>query len=668
MAPGFSFNQQENRVTIMTRTIPFPAYADDVPIDLSFVYEDEKPAGKHGFLKAEGDRFVFEDGTEAFFWGTNFNGGANFPEFEYAEKVAKRLSKIGVNLVRFHQLDSEWNTPNIYQFTKGQRKGNTLTFDPESLKRLDYLIFCLKKEGIYCYLDIFTYRKFKADDGVENAFELKDAAKPYSGYNRRMIELQKKAAYDYWTHVNPFTGLAYKDDPVFVMCEVVNESTLFNNISVKPYDHEFRLLFSEWLKEKNMIFDWEHCDINGKDAVLIDFKVNLQQKYYLEMIEYMREIGVKIPITGTNHTINSANCKAQTVTDFCDNHVYFYDWKWGEKEKYCMNKAMTQLSERVFGTLSLMRVFDKPFFVSEWDMPWPNEYRAESPLLFAAVGALQGWSGFAIHTYAYGTRIESKNILGKEASSSSIGGVPYREGIFSTWNDPAKFGLFYHAALITRRKDVSTSPNKIAIKVDTLSTAMKPAFRLSAEMSQIGACYSDKTEMSVVSEKEILVDESKGEVRSDTGEMYRSWDKNFGIIDSPKTKCAYGFLQKNSPVELRGLTISSKTDFAVIAMSSLTNDAIEHSKNILLTSVGRAMNTDAKFEGDKMLDYGKPPVLIEVIEADIHLKTHHNDLRVWAVNAEGFFVGVVPTRYENGVLSFALGNEFPSMYYLIQAE
>ena len=107
----------------MSKYIPYPFYADDVPLDLSFVYKNEKPAGKHGFLKVSGDQFVFEDGTAARFWGTNFNGGANFPEFDYAEKVAKRLAKIGVNIVRFHQLDSEWNTPNIYQFTKGERKG-----------------------------------------------------------------------------------------------------------------------------------------------------------------------------------------------------------------------------------------------------------------------------------------------------------------------------------------------------------------------------------------------------------------------------------------------------------------------------------------------------------------------------------------------------------------
>jgi hypothetical protein len=57
--------------------VPYPFYWDDVPIDLSFIYDDEKPAGRHGFLKVEGDRFEFEDGTEARFWGTNFNSGLN---------------------------------------------------------------------------------------------------------------------------------------------------------------------------------------------------------------------------------------------------------------------------------------------------------------------------------------------------------------------------------------------------------------------------------------------------------------------------------------------------------------------------------------------------------------------------------------------------------------
>ena len=141
-----------------------PAYPDRMPIDISFAFGDEKPAGKHGFCRAVGDNLCFEDGTHVKFWGVNFNGGANFPEHDYARKVARRLAMAGVNMVRFHQLDAEWNTPNLFSFCKGPRVTSTRHLDPESMDRLDYLIYCLKEQGIYCYLDLLTYRKFKEDD------------------------------------------------------------------------------------------------------------------------------------------------------------------------------------------------------------------------------------------------------------------------------------------------------------------------------------------------------------------------------------------------------------------------------------------------------------------------------------------------------------------------
>ena len=44
---------------------------DDSPIDLSFLNAQERPAGRHGILKANGNQFIFEDGTPARFWGAN---------------------------------------------------------------------------------------------------------------------------------------------------------------------------------------------------------------------------------------------------------------------------------------------------------------------------------------------------------------------------------------------------------------------------------------------------------------------------------------------------------------------------------------------------------------------------------------------------------------------
>ena len=162
----------------IAKQIPYVLPWDKMPVDISFIFENEKPAGKHGFLKVEGENFVFEDGTPAKFWGTNFNSGANFPSHSHSEKVAKRLAQAGLNMVRFHQLEADFSTPNIFQFTKGKRLKDTSTFDPESMDRLDYLVHCLKQEGIYVYFDILCYRKFRIGDGVDAATYLDNAAKP----------------------------------------------------------------------------------------------------------------------------------------------------------------------------------------------------------------------------------------------------------------------------------------------------------------------------------------------------------------------------------------------------------------------------------------------------------------------------------------------------------
>lgn len=648
---------------MMKKTIPWPAYYDDFPVDLRFVCNDA-PAGKHGFLTVKGDDFVFEDGTAGRFWGTNFNGAANFPEHGYAEKVARRLAKIGCNIVRFHQLDSEWHTPNIFAFTKGKRLAGTMSFDPESMDRLDYLIFCLKREGIYVYMDIFTYRKFKSGDGVENPIALGDAAKPYSSYNARLIDLQKRFAREFWSHINPYTGLAHRDDPVFAMGEIVNESDLFSRkIEVEPYASEFRGLYADWLKNDGSDIDAYACDINADEPTLIRFKMHLQEKYYDTMIGCLRETGVKIPVCGTNWTICPANVKTQKHGDYVDGHFYFYDWQWGKHN--CMNTRLTEVPE--WGTASLVRgrIAGMPYFVSEWDVPWPNAHRAESPILCAAVGALQGWAGFSIHTYAYMPHLDRMDTLGKEASSGAIGGVAYREGIFSAWNDPAKFGLFCHAALITRRGDVRQSDGTLHILEDDLSQkASGEAYPTLSELRKAGAVFEGEG----LPHDKCIVPADAGEVRSDTGELYRSWAKGYGTIDTPRTQCAYGLLQKQGAVDLQALRVESETDFAVIALSSLTDDPISESDNLLLTTVGRAENTGAKFTGNHMDEYGTAPILAEVIEATLTIRTKRRDLRVWAVNAEGLYHGAVPVEYTDEGMKFTLGNDFPSVYYLISAE
>jgi hypothetical protein len=153
--------------------------------------------------------------------------------------------------------------------------------------------------------------------------------------------------------------------------------------------------------------------------------------------------------------------------------------------------------------------------------------------------------------------------------------------------------------------------------------------------------------------------------------MYRSLKKKIGWIDTPNTKVVYGFVGKEGDIELTNMKVNVKTDFATVAISTLTDKPINSSTNMLLTVVGRAYNTDSKFislEGGKaqQLEVGHGPIQVEVIEATIEIKTDQTKLRVMAINPQGVIIGYIPSEYKDGIFRFEIGKEYQSMYFLIQ--
>lgn len=662
------------------KTIPYTLLWDRAPLDISFAFGDEKPAGKHGFLTIKGDKFTFEDGTPGRFWGTNFNGASCFPTHEYSEIVAKRLSAFGVNLVRLHQMDADWSTPNLFQFDKGKRLENTRKLDPRSIERLDYLLKCLRDEGIYIYMDLLTYRKFRSGDGLENAHELSDAAKPYANFSPKLIELQKEFNQQIWKHVNPYTGLAYKDDPAIVLTGITNENDLFSKpIELERYCDELENMFREWTEAKGIDAPKNKVDFKSlENGDVIQFLIELQANYHKDMMRHLRKIGVRIPITGSNwYAGGVALLKSLSDMDFTDGHTYWYNFgKWSSSaDKSFINRSLFDDRGVFLGNLAFMKYPDKPYFTSEWDDPWPNEWRAESVLFLASASAFQGWGGAAIHTYRYDCR-EHIDMIGAPITSDCIGGISYRGGVFDAFNDPARFGLFYHAALMTRRQDVKEGKKNYGIEIDKYVNNENRIPR-SFEALRQGLAELHRTtvllpgEDAKVDAKISADDESLADLRvlqSDTGELKRDLDKRIGSIDTPRTKVVYGFLGNAGQQALDGLEVKTDNDFAVIALSSLTDAPLRKTDNILITTVGRTDNTNAKYNADHtfQIDIGHGPIRIEVIDAEVKLKTDQQGMEVWSYNNQGTPIGQIPTEHVDGELKFKLGGNFASMYYLVQ--
>lgn len=207
----------------------------------------DRPAGKHGFIRAENGHFVTDAGRIRL-WATNLCFEACFPTKEEAERLAKRLASLGINCVRMHHMDNRhiWG-----------KSPNKLTIDPEMLDKLDYLIYQLKLHGIYTNLNLHVSREFGPAEGFPAVEGLPNYDKGIDNFEPRMIEYQKKYARDLLTHVNPYTGTAYINEPAIAMVEINNENAAFDEYRKGAFDHlpepyasQLRKLWNAWLKKK----------------------------------------------------------------------------------------------------------------------------------------------------------------------------------------------------------------------------------------------------------------------------------------------------------------------------------------------------------------------------------------------------------------------------------
>ena len=107
-----------------------------------------------------------DDDERVRFFGLNFCFGANFPEERDASRIARRLRKLGVNLVRLHHMDSQPDS-------NPDNAGSTLTRGPYpswntvALRRLRAFLDALAAEGIYVNVNLHVGYQFRPSvDGV----------------------------------------------------------------------------------------------------------------------------------------------------------------------------------------------------------------------------------------------------------------------------------------------------------------------------------------------------------------------------------------------------------------------------------------------------------------------------------------------------------------------
>ena len=169
-------------------------------------------------LLADSGHF-YRAGKRVRLWGVNLSFGANLPTHEDAPFVAARLAAVGVNTVRCHHLDTSRWPRGIWNAADGK------DISPEALDRLDFFINQLALHGICINLNLHVGRAHSEYIGLPKTNREYD--KITNIFTPELIDAQKNYARQMLTHVNPYRGVRYADDPAVAIFEITNENSFF---------------------------------------------------------------------------------------------------------------------------------------------------------------------------------------------------------------------------------------------------------------------------------------------------------------------------------------------------------------------------------------------------------------------------------------------------------
>lgn len=566
------------------------------PVDLAFLNAPEKPAGKRGFLKAAGEQLMFSDNTPARFWGTNLSAYTLFKTpHDAIKQQAKRLSALGFNLVRLHHHDSPWVSPNI--FGAQEHADNTQQLSAESLEKIDWWIKCLKDEGVYVWLDLHVQRGLMPRDNIlafEEISKGKDAAdlKGYSYVNITIQQAMKRFAADYVTHVNPHTGLAYKDDPAIAAMLITNENDITSHFgnSLLPdkqvpvhnelYMAEAAAFASRYDLSPNLTWrSWE----NGPAKLFLN---DLERRFNVEMIQHLRQLGVKVPIVTTSSWGGNglSSLPALTAGDAIDVHSYGGA---GQLERNPLT------ADGLINWVAAAQVVGKPLTVTEWNAePFPAPDRHSLPLYMAGMASHQGWD--AMMQYAY----SQEPLTGDWVSASN----------WHAYNDPGLLATLPAAALMYRRGDVREAnttymfaPSSAMLFSQSLTPANSVALRTAVEKGKLQIAMPQTVELPWLKPSQLLttarilrdpnqavLGANANESTTDTGELTRNWQKGIYTIDTPLTQAATGWIGGETLV-LADIEVRAKTPYASMVVQSLDNAPLAQSQSLLISLGSRAI-------------------------------------------------------------------------------
>jgi hypothetical protein len=155
-------------------------------------------------------------------------------------------------------------------------------------------------------------------------------------------------------------------------------------------------------------------------------------------------------------------------------------------------------------------------------------------------------------------------------------------------------------------------------------------------------------------------------IASENGQLRRNLKDASVVIDTPRSQVVSSFFQNRKSFSTNDMTVAINDQFATVALSSPSDKPINQADKLYLIVVGRAENTGFSyaFARNKAVTRGNGPILADHINATVAIKTANAALKVHPVSNRGEKLPAIPSKYEDGWLSFTTSAD--TIYYIIE--
>ena len=696
-------------------------------LDVSYQV-DHAPAGKYGrVVVGKNGTFEFEKrpGVPVRFKGANFYRlicqiGNEIKTHKEIDEYVKMLKKQGFNALRWRFA----NENKIFDKENGIKK--------EYWDLYDYLLYALGREGIYSYFYLASH-----DIGAPDfKWNERTAAKMRMmlGYPE-VRQAWRKYAKMQLEHINPYTKLAWKDDPSIATIEYWNE--IEHGFGMAELDSKARKLvmkrFHDFLRKRynndiNKFLEYSKSikyNLVASKKQIRDFSDIAMEQYhpdrgrfaiYLmqDMQEFFRkvvvdEIGMKVPTFQHNVAKNLfwTHCAVSTGSATAINSYHDITMGSGIGSKNKQISSIHNAGNYWRGTFA-RNIVGMPMSVTEYQHCYPNKYCHELGLMFPTYSAFQDIAGLMafdtpvaktsrglrtigqnpIHRvndfltnffYVRGDVQPSKNRVDVVFKKSFFQNSPFATG--GLLQDQSKIGLI--TGLKLNFPDIKKVPEIANVKVKKPTIAYEPS-GVSRLRNTINASTVAEVWQSTFSWDKVMADlkakriitannrtDPKNEIfETDNKQIYMDCKNRILQVNTPKSVGT--IVNPDSKNLLVGsLFVKSANVNASVALVAIDNKKIENSSRLVLTFATDVVLKSSKYSISRtqLLDYGKPPILLETGKIEVAIKTNGKSFTVYPLKMNGERMKPIESTLKNGALRFAVDNrKTPAVYFEIVGE